>query len=308
MNAAPDTDELLKARLAMLGVIAVCWSGAFTAIKVGVSYLDPFDLTALRFLVAAPALLILLALRGLPGLTPREKIPFAIVAIISVPGYHFALNWGETTVTAGVAALIVATGPMWTVLFSSILLKEQLTSLKISGILISLVGVVVIVLGRGADLSIGYTIGALVTLLAPMAWAYGTVLSKPLVMRHGAERLTAAATLAGTALLLPILLTGTPGRATTLPSEAWLAVAFLGIFATVLGYLGFNFALKRLSSSETMSFVYLNPVFGLLWSYLLLSEVPTFVTLAGGAVVIVGIVLANQRAPAARSVPLAGGN
>ncbi|MBI4393530.1 MAG: EamA family transporter [Euryarchaeota archaeon] len=287
--------ETWNARVAMLVVIGLCWSGAFTAIKVALRYVDPFDLTVLRFLVAAPALLGVLWLRGLPKVERIEYYPFVAVALVTVPVYHFCLNWGETTVTAGVAALIVATGPMWTALFSTLILREALTPIKVGGIFLSLFGVVMIVVGSGAELTITYTLGAFVVLLAPMSWAYATVLSKPLVMRHGAERVTAAATLGGTVVILPILLTGTTGRLGGLQPDGVGAILFLGIFATIVGYLGFNYALRRLTSSETMSFVYLNPVFGLVWSYLLLSEVPTPVTVLGGSVVILGIILAQQR-------------
>lgn len=284
----------LHVHLVMLGVVAT-WGGAFAAIKAGLDALSPWHLTLYRFAVAALPFALILAFSGLPRFTRAEWPRVVLVSIGSVALYHFALNYGETAVTAGAASLIVATGPVWTALVSAAWLGERITRPKVAGIVVAFAGVVVlVVLGAGETLGVRYAFGALVALAAPVTWAFVSVASKPLVAAHGPVRFSASTTLLGTLFLLPILLLG-PGPLWHVPTQVALAVLFLGILATVVGYLGFNYGLSHLTPTETMAYVYLNPAFALLWSRILLGETPGVATLAGGALVLAGVALINWR-------------
>ncbi|HVL49107.1 MAG TPA: EamA family transporter [Candidatus Thermoplasmatota archaeon] len=284
----------LRVHLVMLAVVAT-WGAAFTAIKIGLEALSPWHLTLYRFAVAAPLFAALLVLAGVPRFDRADRWKIAFVSVFSVAGYHFALNYGETAVSAGTAAIVVATSPLWTALISARLLRESITSFKLAGIALALAGVVVTVtLGAGRAIDVSYGLGALVVLMAPIVWACVSVVSKPLVLRYGAIPFSASTTLLGTALLLPILALG-PGPVLALPAGAALAVLFLGLFATVGGYVGFNYALRHLTPTETMAYVYLNPLFALLWGALFAGEAPTAFVLAGAALVLAGVALVNWR-------------
>lgn len=276
----------------MIGVI-VLWSGAFAMIKLALEDVTPLDLTLVRFLVAAVPFAVILAVTGLPRFSRAERPRVALIAFLSVAGYHLALNYGETAVSAGVAALIVATGPVWTALASAVWLRERVTLRKGLGIAIALGGVVLLVLGRGEGLTITYLGGALVALAAPAMWAVSSVASKPLLAKHSPLAFTSLATLLGTAPLLAVAATGTVERVASAGTWTWIAFLHLGIGATVLGYVGFNYALRQLSATETMAYVYLNPLFALVWSYFLTGEVPTAFMAAGGALILLGVAATN---------------
>ncbi|MGQ0536839.1 MAG: DMT family transporter [Methanobacteriota archaeon] len=278
----------------MLGVV-LTWSGAFTAIKVALRDVTALDLTLLRFLVAAPFLAVMLYAAGAPKLARAEWPTFLFVSFLSVGGYHLALNAGETRISAGIAALVVATGPLWTGLFSGLVLGERFAIGRLAGMSLAMAGVVLLVVGEHAGLDVSYGAWVFVALLAPIGWGLSSVLSKPLVMRHGALPFTASATLVGTLMILPILATGTAERAASLSRDGVAAILFLGLAATVFGYVGFNDALRRLTPTETMTFVFLNPVFGVVWGFLLLDERPAPLALAGGLVILFGVLLAQRR-------------
>lgn len=288
-----DEAPMWRVHLVMLTVVAV-WGGAFTAIKVALEYVSPAELVALRFGVAAIPFVGVLLVYGVPRFERREWPSLVAVAFLSVAGYHLALNYGELSVPAGTAALIVATMPAWTALLSSLALREQLTARKLGGIGLALAGVTVLVVGQGYELGIGVWTGALITLLAPIAWAVSSVLSKPLLVHRRSESFTAVATLLGTLPVLP-LLTGTPAKVATGGATAWGAILFLGLLATAGGYIGFNYGLRALPATQATAYIYLNPVFGVVWGLLVLDEAITLPVLAGGALVILGVALTNTR-------------
>ncbi|MHB8604973.1 MAG: DMT family transporter [Thermoplasmatota archaeon] len=289
----------------MLAVVAF-WGGAFAAIKLALDAgLSPLELTLTRFAVSAPFFIVALLLLGRPRFERADWWRVALIAFLSVAGYHLALNFGETQVAAGTAAILVATGPIWTALVSSLLIGERLGAWKLVGLGVALAGAVVLVLGRGDAITLPYLAGALVALAAPIMWAFSSVLSKPLVVKTDPIPFSAATTLLGTLFIVPLIPFANPAHVLALPRAAWLAVLFLGIIATVWGYVGFNIALRELTATETMAYVYLNPVFGVFWSYLFIRERITLGLLAGGALVILGVALAQIRS--VNAARLAGG-
>ncbi len=284
-------------------IVVLAWSGAFAMIKLALKDVTPLDLVVLRFAAAAPFFGAILAWTGLPRFSREEWPRVALVAFLSVAGYHVALNAGETAISAGVAALIIATGPVWTAALSASLLKERVGPRKLVGVALAVAGVVVLVLGHGEGFSVGYVGGALVALTAPAMWALSSVTSKPLLVRHGPLAFTAAVTLLGTAFLAPLVATGTIGRAASASAWTWIAILHLGVACTVVGYMGFNFALRHLSATDTMAFVYLNPVLAVGWSVLLVDEPVTAAVVAGGALVVAGVAITNWPAASAASAP-----
>lgn len=286
--------ERWRLHLIML-TVAMVWGGAFPAIKVALRHLNPAHVALGRFLVAAVPFGIVLALRGAPRFTPRELILLPLLGFLSVAFYHVALNWGEQFTPAGTASLIIVSAPLWTALLSWLMGHEEMPPSKIGGVLTAFTGVVLIVLrGRPqVELALGYTTGALAILGSAMAWALYTVVSKPLLERHGSLPFTAAVSIVGTALLAPAL----PGFATTATAGGLVllaALVFLGLLSTFYGVSAYIYSLKRLSPTETMVYVFMAPVFALLTSYIVLGETVTIWAILGGVLVVVGVAWTNR--------------
>lgn len=295
-----------RARLAATALVAVtiAWGGAFVGIKVLLRSMTFVDLTLARFLGAAALFLLLWPrLRRPPPVEPRDRPRLFLLGLLGVGGYHLALNYGERTVSAGVAGLIVASVPVMVAVLSALFLGEEVTAAKALGIGVALGGVVALTLRGtpGVALRVGDAGGAAITALAPLCWAANTVLGKPLVARYGTVKISAITVLGGTLALLPLVRASMFESLARLTPLEWAWMAWLVLPCTVAGYFIWYWALRQLEASRTAAFVYLVPMWALVWAAAVLGERLTPWVLLGGAMVVGGLLLverAGTREPA----------
>ena len=276
------------------------WCGSFALIKHLVDEgLAAQDVAIGRFAVAWPGFIYLLwRAGGLPGLRRSDALRILVAAACGVTAYHLALNAGERTTASGVAALIVALGPAATLALALAVRLERYAPRRLAGIALAFAGVVVVVLlGAGADFSLAGLRGPLLVLVAPLAFAVYNILYKPLLGRFDLPALTAAGGLAGSLMFLPFENTGAIDRFGALDAGGWLALAALGLGATLGGYVTWSIALRGLEPSRAMSYLYFVPPLAVAIGALALDESVTLWLLLGGALVIGGVAIA-QRPPA----------
>jgi drug/metabolite transporter (DMT)-like permease len=263
---------------------AVLWASAFAGIKIGLESLDAGHLTLLRHLVASLCFIPFLILTKSKLFPNWRDVPFFFfIGFLGYSVYHTALNYGEVNVSAGTASLIIAAAPAFTAIAASFLLKDRLPVLGWGGILLSFAGVALIVLGDNPEL--GFNRYALLILLAALVSALYATLQHPLFKTYKAVEVTAFATWAGT---LPMLILQTS------TTNSLLAGIYIGIFPSAIAYSLFAYAISKIPVTSVASFLYIIPVFSLFFSWLLLSEVPTWLTLVGGLIAIAGIVVVNR--------------
>jgi drug/metabolite transporter (DMT)-like permease len=277
-----------------LGVLVVLWGSAFPAIKVGLEGLSPLHLTLARHLVASAVFVAFLSASRSKVLPRRADVPALLgLGLIGITVYHVSLNLGQLQVSAGATSLIIATAPALTALIAYVVLHDALGPFGWLGTVLGLAGTALIVLGDGGQRlapSLGPYAG--LVLLAALATAWFAVLQRPLLQRYRPLELAAYVTWAGT---LPMLLF-LPGFGAALAGaepRALLAALHLGVFPSAVAYTLFAFALSRAPATVVTAWLYLIPGFALLFSWWWLGEVPSALTLAGGAVVVAGVVLVN---------------
>lgn len=281
-------------------VLAMLWGSAFPLIKVGLEGLSAPSLTLFRFLVASScfaAYLYLVRARLLPDL--RDVPFFLLLGFLGITVYHLALNFGELFVTAGAASLIIATAPALSAVVAYFVIGERLRPLGWAGISIAFGGVALIVLGDDPEL--GFNPYALLILLSAVVTAFFAVLQTRLFDRYRAVEVSGFATWAGTLPLL-VFLPAFPGDVGNAGTAPILAAVYIGIFPAAVAYALFSFALSRAPVTLVTTYLYTVPLFSLLFSWLLLGEVPSRLTAVGGAAVIAGIATVN-RAKLARRAP-----
>jgi len=278
---------------AAIALTLVLWSSAFAGIKAGLEGYGPGELALLRFGTASLVLGIY-ALITRMRLPQRRDIPrIALAGLLGITVYHVALNFGEQSVSAGAASLIIAAGPVFTALMAVAVLGERLSTIGWVGIGVSFAGVALITLGEGSG-GLRFEPAALLILLSAVSTAAYFVVSKPLLARYRPLEFTTYVIWLGT---LPMLLWA-PGLAAQLPvapTSATLAVLYLGVFPAALAYFAWSYALARMPASVLSAFLYLSPVSAILIAFVWIAEVPSVLSLVGGAIAIAGVAVVNAR-------------
>jgi len=282
--------------LSLVGLFLV-WSNAFTFVRIATRSLTPANLAILRFALVWPFLFLFPGLYRLRKLEPRNWPRLLVVSFLMVAGYHLALNAAETRVTASVAALTAGFAPILTGVLSALFLRERLAGRRVAGLVVSLAGLVVLVLGINGRIELTSLLGVGLAFLAPLCWSLSTVLSKPLVTRYRGLDVTVWGLFLGTLFLLPWLRPASlVSQVLTMPLIAWASVAYLAYLSILLGYPVWFRALETKKASETGMFVYLNPLIGTASGVVFLHESLTPLMMLGAAGILAGLVIANPLA------------
>jgi drug/metabolite transporter (DMT)-like permease len=248
-------------------------------------------LVVFRYLIAA---IVLGAIALFRRPAPLRSADFTRVFFLGILGfalYPLALTYGELTISAGTASVLVNLSPVFTALFAVPFLRERLSALSWFGIAMAFAGAAVIALRGDSHLSI--SAGALAVLLAAMVQGAQFVLSKSLVARYDPLSLTMYSVWFGTAIDL-LLSRGFVNAVRSAPVDATLAILFLGLFPTVIATACWSHALRHTDASFAAAFLYLIPPVAVLIGWVWLGEVPGTTTIFGGALAIAGVILVRR--------------
>ncbi len=285
-----------------MSVLVLFWGSAFLAIPVVLEQLDPYQLTWFRYLpfpILYGAYLLTRRRAVFAQVEGRDWVKMALLGFLGVVGYHFALNWGlhssdGVVVSGATGSILVATGPLWTLLFAVALGKEKVTPRALAGSLVAFAGVaVVVLLGKGqAELTVAAK--AAVILLAPISWSVYSIFCKPLIGRYGGLFVTGVTLSLGTFTLIPLGLQYGTAPLVALGARQWGALLFLAIACTLAGYAIWNTALKHRSASHVAAFIYAQPVVTAVLGALFFGVQLTPWFLLGSALVLAGVIQVNR--------------
>lgn len=278
----------------------VVWAGSFSVIKALLDDGVPAgDIAILRYGIAAPGFaFILWRARGLPGVTRSDAARVAVAGLVIVVGYHILLNLGTQHTTSGIAALVVALAPGMTLGLAALLGLERIRLRQVLGLTVAFVGVgVVVTLGTGDAPSLGTVKGPLIVLGAPLAFALYNVILEPLLGRYDLLALTAATSLAGTIGLLPLVRWSTIDAVEGVSAADAARLLYLGVLATLLGYIAWNVGLRGLGPTRAVAYTYAISPLAVLIGAVVLGETVTVWLVLGGALVVGGIGLTQRTRP-----------
>lgn len=297
-------------------VLYVVWGSTYLGIAIAVETFPPFVMAAIRFLLAGAVLFgwsMLRAGRSFVWPTRREWRDSAIVGALLISGGMGMVAWGEQTIPSGIAALLIATMPVWVAILGGIFLGERLPRLAIAGIAVGFAGVVILV-GPSAYGGAGAMdpAGLAAIIISPLAWATGSLFashravlpSRPLVST-GAQMLTGGLVLVAMAAISGEWQTFEPAAIST---ESFAAFVYLTVIGSLVAYTTYSWLLGVAPLPLISTYAYVNPVVAVILGWMVLQEPIDARTLVAGAVIVFAVVLivtarGRMQRPAARAIP-----
>lgn len=277
-----------------LGAASI-WGGMYVVSKVVLEIIPPFALVSLRLLLGALTLLLVLAVRGFPKIGRRQLIQVLGVGFV---GYGISLSLqflGTKMSTAANGSLVTSATPAFVLLFAWLLLKEQITWLRLLALLLATLGVVAVIDPRSAQMDPELFLGNILLIGAAVTWALYSVL-----VRRATQSLD----------VLPFsLIAFIGGLPVTVPVGAWEletlgvgeitvgvvgGILFLGIISTALAMVLWNTAFAYVDAGLASLTFFAQPVVGTLLGWLFLGEHITPLFLLGGLLIGLGLILSSR--------------
>ena len=277
----------------------VVWGASFIATKVALQDVSPITIVWLRFAMGVVILGIAVRARkqfSLPN--KNEWLYFALLGFLGITFHQWLQSNGLQTSDAGTTAWIVSTTPVFMALLGWTVLKEGLGWIKITGIFLAFAGVLLVVSkGDLASVSVGKfgVPGDKLILVSAVNWAVFSVLSRRGLKSYPAGLMMFHVMALGWLFTSVLFFAGTNiAEISNLTFNGWLGIAFLGIFCSGLAYIAWYDALQALSAAQTGVFLYIEPLVAVVVAFFGLEEPVTFVLLAGGGIILLGVWLVNR--------------
>jgi len=286
----PSVDPWLIASLAAVYLI---WSSTYLAIRVAVTELPPLLMASLRFSAAGLALLAVARQRGAAWPSPRQWLTVLPIGALLFVGGNGFVAIAELSVSSGGAAVVCATMPLWTGVLS-VVGGERPSRREWLSLIVGFVGVVVLMGGPSLQ---GRPVHVALILLAPICWSLGSILARRFarsatfdnVMSSAMQMVTGGAALAVAGIACGERL---PAHAS---SRSWLALAYLVVFGSLIGFTAYNWLLRNARPVVATSYAYVNPILAVLFGAAVSGEALGVTTLAANALIVGAIALALAR-------------
>ena len=241
--------------LLALGAVYLIWGSTYYAMRVALDSLPPLSMAGVRFSIAGLGLYAVLRLRGVPSPDRAQWRTAAVLGLFLLVGGNGLVSYAQQWVSSSLAAIVVATMPLWATLFARLSGQKPSPSER-AGLWIGFAGV--LVLNTGGELG-ELAPGALLIVLAPVCWAWGSIRSRKLPAAPGGKGLAAMMTTAG-AVLLALGLARGENLSAAPTSQSLLALAYLIVFGSIVGLSAYTFLLENVRPALATSYAYVNPV------------------------------------------------
>ncbi len=294
---ATDRPPAWKTVLAF-SIIYFVWGSTFLAIRIGVREVPPLVLASMRFSVAGIVLFGWMRLKGTPNPSGREWLSASLLAVCIFVVDYGLLFWAEQRVPSGIAAVMLATIPVFMALSEIIFLRTQRLTLRLALALLVGIGGVAVLVSRTLSQSFSEApidrAGAIALVIAAISWSIASALTRKLplpaskVMSSGAQMLAGGILLTLTAAILGEF---RGFRIQAVSSGAWFALAYLIVAGSIVGFTAYVWLIHHESPTKVGTYAYVNPVVAVIVGYFLGGETVGPRTLLGTLLVLVSVIV-----------------
>lgn len=299
---APPARKISTAVWIALGVVYVLWGSTYLAIRYAIESIPPFTSAAVRFVLAGLVLLGFLGIRGgfkVLRVSRRELASAAAVGVLLLVAGNGGVVLSERTLPSGMAALLVASVPLWVVLWR-VFAGDRPTARTLVGVLLGFVGLAVLILPGGHSATHGsYALGVFFVVLASLSWSFGSVAGKawwklpenPFVA-SGYEMLAG-----GIGCAIAAVVHGEHAHVSSMSGRSIAAVGYLIVFGSLVAFSAYVWLLHTAPISLVATYAYVNPMVAVALGALFLNEPVTAAVVLGGLIVVAGVavVIATER-------------
>ena len=279
--------------------VVLIWAANYPLTKFGLIALDPFVFNSIRFIVAFLLLVVLLLMQSRSLKIDRaDRLPLFRLGFILSVVYQCAFIIGINNTSAGNASVILSTSPLWTAFFSARMNKTRLLPQTWIGLVVSLMGIILIIIGSGKRFEISPTeiYGDILCLSAAILWGLSTTLQKPLLAHYSTVELSVMILGVGAVgLTLIAIPPALKTDWTTIPFSSVLAAVLSGLLSIGIANVLWSYGVKNIGPSRTANFNNLVPIFAFLIAYGSLGEKVTELQVLGAAITIIGVWIVRRR-------------
>ncbi len=287
----------------LLIVLSGIWGSAFFAIKVGLNSFSPIGVASLRLIIASAFLLFFFYLQK-KKIIFTNKILFLLIVIGIIGNFipFYLISWAEQYILSSTAGMLMAIGPLITLLMSHFLTKnEKFTLTKLIPILVGLLGVLFIFNVNSLQNLISYNFielfAKILVIFAAFGYMFSNILAYEKLNQLDSFSITTFATTFGAIFSIPFFLIdlSLSNFKINFNYNSIFAILYLGIFPTAIAF-QFRYYITKTSGPVFLSYVaYLIPAFALLWGYIILGEKIGFNSLVGIILILIGVYLGQNK-------------
>ncbi len=296
-NSSESTDKReLTLTILAFAAIYIIWGTTYLAIRIAVETIPPFLMAGTRFVIAGLITFAILRARRVALPNRLQFRSLVIVGAFLLVGGNGLVTWSEQQVPSGMAALVVATVPVWMAIFDWLLFKNGKPGRQtVVGLVIGFIGIAMLIGPEQINGQATFdTLSLLILIMAPILWSMGSLYSRTADMPDNVFMSTALEMLAGGVLLLIAgLFTGETTRLdfAQISTNSLLAMFYLTIAGSIIAFTAYIWLLKRVPAARVATYTYVNPVIAVFLGWLILSEPLSPQIVVAAVIIVLAVVL-----------------
>ncbi len=279
-----------------LTLVSIIWGTTWIASKKGVSYMPALQLAGIRQLIAGVLYVAFFMYKKTPWPKGKEWRAIFVLSFLNFIMSNGLSTWGVQYISAGLGSIMGAIFPLWLVVIGLFVSKKKLPRNALIGLVLGFGGVCVIFYEHLQDFFIpDFRFGILLSLIATWTWAFASLYTKEQATKFNPYfGLGLQMVIAGISLTTITAVTGQSIAISSIPWQAWSAIAYLVFFGSIITFIAYLYALQNLPTEQASIYAYVNPIVAVLCGWLIFNEIVTVFIIIGGLVALLGVFMVNR--------------